>query len=161
MKKSDFKQIAVGFECSIRVMGQNTLGKEFAELYAFLIEAVDIPQESLEHDLVLEMGEECAKASRVELVAMYNAGRTTAFEMFVLVFVVLATGKGYNLCDDIGTEFFLAGASFNDHVYTGLVLFKADKLHGHYQSSLMEELVEGVLSVGSGLTEDDRSGYVI
>ena len=36
-------------------MGEYFLCKYFTELYAFLVEAVDVPYEALEHNLVLEM----------------------------------------------------------------------------------------------------------
>ena len=51
----DIQKIAVFFQCSVCIMSQHPFCQNFSELNAFLIETVDIPQESLEHDLVLEV----------------------------------------------------------------------------------------------------------
>ena len=54
-------------------MCKNTLSKHLAELNALLVEAVDIPEEALEHNLILEMREQCTKSLRSELVTNNNA----------------------------------------------------------------------------------------
>ena len=52
---SDLKHIRVRLQSAVGVVSQNALSKEFAELYAFLVEAVDVPYEALEHNLVPAM----------------------------------------------------------------------------------------------------------
>ena len=59
-------------------MSQNALSKELAELYAFLVEAVDVPYKALEHDLVLEVCKERAERLGIEVIARDDAGRTAA-----------------------------------------------------------------------------------
>ncbi len=58
---SDLQKLAVSAERSVCFVGENTLCKHFAQLHALLIEAVDIPDKSLEHDLVLKMSQESAE----------------------------------------------------------------------------------------------------
>ena len=50
-------------------MSQYLLGQYLSELDAFLIEAVQIPQEALEHDLVLEVGEKSTECFRCQFIA--------------------------------------------------------------------------------------------
>ena len=54
-------------------MGEDAFGEDFAKLYAFLVEAVQVPDESLEHDLVFEMGKQRAEGFRGQLIADHNA----------------------------------------------------------------------------------------
>ena len=49
-------------------MSKYFLSQYLSELNAFLIEAVEIPQESLEHDLILEVGEERTECFRCKLI---------------------------------------------------------------------------------------------
>ena len=58
---SDLKHIRVRLQSAVGVVSQNALSKEFAELYAFLVEAVDVPYEALEHNLVLEVSKEACR----------------------------------------------------------------------------------------------------
>ena len=114
------------------------LGKNLAELNAFLIEAVQIPDKALEHDLVLKVCEQSAERSRCQLVADDDAGRAATLELLVVVRIVLAAGKGNNLCDNVCTQLLLAGAAFDIHIYTQLAVFEADELQWNDVSSLMQ-----------------------
>ena len=49
---------------SVCLMCKYAFCKDFTELNTFLIEAVYIPQESLEHDLVLEVSKQCSERCR-------------------------------------------------------------------------------------------------
>ena len=49
-------------------MSQDTFCQYLTQLNAFLIEAVDVPQESLEHNLVLEVCKQCPKCLRINLL---------------------------------------------------------------------------------------------
>ena len=60
-KTSDVEQLAVLSECAVCLVSENLLGKNLTKLNTFLIEAVNIPDESLEHDLILKMREKSAE----------------------------------------------------------------------------------------------------
>ena len=66
---SDIQQVAERFQRSVCLVGQYFFGQYLAQLYAFLVETVQIPEESLEHDLVLEVCEQCAERCRCQHVA--------------------------------------------------------------------------------------------
>ena len=52
---SDIHQIAEYFQCSVCLMSQYAFCQYFTELYTFLVEAVHVPYEALEHDFVFEV----------------------------------------------------------------------------------------------------------
>ena len=52
LNESDTQQIAVDLERTIGLVSEDALGQHLTQLNAFLIEAVQIPAEALEHDLV-------------------------------------------------------------------------------------------------------------
>ena len=81
--------------------------------------------------------------------------------MLVAVFILLAAGKGHNLCGNIGAQLLLAGAALDSDVHTGLVFIEADELQRNNIGSLVQQLIEGVLSVGTGFAEDDGTGGII
>ena len=70
-------------------------------------------------------------------------------------------GKCYDLSSNIGTEFLLACAVLDHYIRTNLTVFESDELKRYNVSSLMQKLIEGMLSVGSWLTEDNRSCHII
>ena len=57
----DSEHFCVLCECTVSLVCEDLLGEDFAELYAFLVETVQIPEETLEHDLVLEVCKECTE----------------------------------------------------------------------------------------------------
>ena len=138
----DPEHICVLFECSVCVVREDALCKDFAELYAFLVEAVQIPEESLEHDLVFEVREECAERFRCQLVACDDAGRSAAVELLVQVVVFFSAGEGYDLSCYVSAKLFLACAALDLYVSSGLVFSEADELERNDVLALMEELVE-------------------
>ena len=91
-KSEDAEQFAVGGQGTVRILCQDLLGQQFAELYAFLIEGVDVPREALEHDFVLEVRQDRAQALRCDLVAYDNGRRPAAREVLVGVLIVFAAG---------------------------------------------------------------------
>ena len=143
---SDLKHIRVRLQSAVGVVSQNALSKEFAELYAFLVEAVDVPYEALEHNLVLEVSKECAERLGSQLLAGDDAGRAAACEGFVGILVGLAACKCHDLCRDVRAELLLAGAALNDNIHADLAVVKSYELHGNDVGSLMEQLIEGVLT---------------
>lgn len=46
------------FESAVVLLGQDGLCQNFSKLDAFLVKGVDVPQEALEHNLVLEVRQE-------------------------------------------------------------------------------------------------------
>mgnify|MGYP006922541739 CR=1 FL=1 len=74
-------------------MGQHLLGQDLAELHALLVEAVDVPHESLIHDLILEVGQERSQGLGGQLLSRDDAGGTSARKVLVAVLVRLAAGE--------------------------------------------------------------------
>ena len=79
------------------------LCKYLSKLYPFLIKAVDIPYEALEHNLVLEVCQKCAKCLRGKLIADDDAGWTTTLKVFVLIVVCLTTCESNDLSCNVST----------------------------------------------------------
>ena len=142
-------------------MGQYAFCQNLTQLYAFLIEAVYIPCKALEHNLIFKMCKQCTQSLRGQLVADDNAGRTSAFEILIAVIICLTAGKCNDLCSHVCAQLLLAGAALNDNVRADLAILKSDKLQRNDIGSLMQQLIEGMLSVGSGLTEDQRSCHIV
>ena len=142
-------------------MSQNTFCQNLAKLYSFLVETVDIPKESLEHDLVFKVCKQSAKCLWVQLISNDDAGWTTALKILVTVVICFTTCKCNNLCCDIGTKFLLACAVLNHNICTDLAILKADELQWHDIGSLMEQLIERMLAIGSRFTKEYRSGHII
>ena len=134
---SDIQQITINFQCSVSVVCKYTFCKDFTKLYTLLVEAVQIPEEALEHDLVLKVCQKCTKGCRCKLLTDDNTGRTSALEVFVQVLIFFATCKCYDLCSNVCAELLLAGAAFDVNIYTKLALLKADELQRNDVSSLM------------------------
>ena len=141
-------------------MCQDTLCQHFSKLNALLVKAVDVPQESLEHHLILKMSKKRSQRSRCQLISNDNAGRTSSLKILVSVLVLFSAGEGDNLRRDIGTELLLAGGVLNDDIRAGLALPEAYKLKRNDGLSLMQKLIEGMLSVCSGLSEDNRPCHI-
>ena len=78
---SDIQQITVNFQCSVSVVCKYTFCKDFTKLYTLLVEAVQIPEEALEHDLVLKVCQKCTKGCRCKLLTDDNTGRTSALKV--------------------------------------------------------------------------------
>ena len=58
---SDLEHVRIRLKSAVGIVSQNALSKEFAELYAFLVEAVDVPYEALEHNLGWGSRQPCRK----------------------------------------------------------------------------------------------------
>ena len=111
LRLSDLQQITEGFQCPVCLMGKHALGQYFAQLYAFLVEAVQVPQEALEHHLVLEMRKQRPQRFRRKLLPDDDAAGPVAFEVLVPVFILLAASKGQDLGRYVRAELLLARAS--------------------------------------------------
>lgn len=51
----DIQHITENFQSAVSIMSQNAFCKDLTKLYAFLVEAVQVPYEALEHDLVFKV----------------------------------------------------------------------------------------------------------
>jgi len=107
------------------------------------------------------MCQKCTKSTRIYLLTDDDAGRTAALEVFIAVLVCLSAGKCHDLGCYICTELLLAGTFLNHYIGLHLVFLKAYKLQRNNIGSLMQKLIEGVLSVGTRLTKDHRSGHIV
>ena len=125
---SDVQQIGVDLQSTVGVVGQNLLGQNLAQLDAFLIEGVDVPSKALEHDLVLEVGQQSTHSGGSQLLTDDDGGGTAAFELLVQVGVILAAGKGHDLGSHVGAQLLLAGGALDHNVRTHLAVLEADKL---------------------------------
>ena len=56
MLRSDIQKVTEYFQCTVCIVCKDTFRKDFTELNTFLVEAVQVPYEALEHDFVLEVG---------------------------------------------------------------------------------------------------------
>ena len=142
-------------------MSENTFCKNLTKLYTLLVKAVQVPYKALEHDLVLKVCKKRTQRLRCKFLTNNDTGRTSALEVFVQVLIFFSACKSNDLCCNVCTEFLLACAVLDININTKLALFKADELKRNNIGSLMQKLVEGMLSVGSWLTEDHRSGHII
>ena len=79
----DSQHLAVYGQRAIGLVCEHAFGQDLAKLNAFLVEAVEVPEETLEHDLVLEMSEECAHGFRGEPIADDDARRPSAIKLLI------------------------------------------------------------------------------
>ena len=89
----DIQQIAVSLQRSVRIMRQYPLCQYLAKLYALLVEAVQVPCEALEHNLILKMRQQRAQSLRSQLIAYNDAGGTAACKVLVAILVFLAARR--------------------------------------------------------------------
>ena len=119
-------------------MCKDTFCKNFTKLYTFLVKAVYIPYESLEHNLIFKVSEECTKCFRCQFFSDNNAGWTSTFKVFVFIFICFSACKSYNLCCYICAEFLLTCAVLNYNICTNLAVFKSNKLKRYNVCSLVQ-----------------------
>ena len=142
-------------------MSQDTFCQYLTQLNTFLIKAIHIPKESLEHYFVLKMCQKCSQASRIHLITNDNTGWTSTFKVLIAVVVFFTAGKCDDLSCYIRSELLLACASLNLHISVHLVVTISYKLKRHNIGSLMKELIERVLSISSRFAKDHRSSHII
>ena len=160
-QKSDIQKIAVLFQRSVCLMSQYFLSQYLAQLNAFLIKAVYIPDEALEHDLVLKVCQQRTQSFRIQLITDDDAGGTSALEILVAVVICFTAGESYDLCSYVSAKLLLAGAALDIYICADLAVSETYKLQRNDVCSLMQQLVEGMLSVGSGLTEEYRTCHIV
>ena len=137
------------------------LGEDFAELNAPLVEGEDIPDNTLDENLLFVEGHEDAEHAGGQFVGDQRIGRSVALEDHVRLegrilgcafFEDAAEREGFRLGDEIREQFLMMVSRRR------LRLAEADEIGGNQLRALMKELIETVLSVRSGLAPDDRAG---
>ena len=119
-------------------MGKYLLCKYLAELYAFLVKAVDIPYKALEHYFVLEVCQKGTQSFGRKLLTDDGAGGASSLKVLVLIVISLTAGKGNNLCCHVCAELLLAGTSLNIYIRTNLTVLKSNELERCDICSLMQ-----------------------
>ena len=105
---SDFQEVAERFQRPVRFMRKNPLCQHLPQLYSFLVKAVQVPQEALEHHLVFKMRQQRAKCFRCQSVTDNDTRRPVSSEVLISVFVLLSAGKGHYLGSNIRAQLLLA-----------------------------------------------------
>ncbi len=98
------------------------------------------------------MCKKCSYSLRINFLTDQDRGWTISFEVLILILVLLTTSESYDLCCYIRTELLLAGAALDLYIIADLRLLEAYELQWCDISSLVKELIEGVLTIGSWLT---------
>lgn len=144
---------------------QNGLGQLLTKLDTPLIVRVDVPDGTLDKDLVFIHGNERTKSGRSQLLEQERVGRLVALEDLVRdnVFLDVGTHLGTNLLlvltDHQG--FSLSKEVGQQNVVVNTVANRVESLDGgkeitrNHLGTLMDELIEGVLTVGTRLAPDD------
>jgi hypothetical protein len=149
-------------------LAENALGKLLAELDAPLVERVDVPDGALDESEVLVVSDQQAERAGGDLLGQDRGGGPVAEESLVgdeLVgsafgldgFGGLADHEGLGLCEEVGGEHALVLVAVDGVVR----LDGQDEVGGDELGALVEELEEGVLGVGTGLSEEDGAGSVL
>ena len=102
-------------------MCKHALCQNLSKLYAFLVKAVHIPQEALEHDLVLKVCQKCSERLWVYLLTNDDAGWTSALEILVAVLIGFAACECHDLSCDICAELLLACAVLDSCLFMGVI----------------------------------------
>ena len=154
----DVQQIGVDLQSAVGIVSQNLLGQNLTQLDAFLVEGVDVPGKALIHDLVLEVGQQSAHSGGSQLLTDDDGAGTAAGKLLVVIGIVLAAGEGHDLSGNVGAQLLLAGGALDHNVRAHLAVAEANELQGGDVGALVQQLIEGVLTVGAGLAEDNGTG---
>ena len=114
------------------------LCKYLSKLYTLLIKAVDIPYEALEHNLVLEVCQKCAKCLWSKLITDDDAGWAATLKVLVLIVVCLTTCESNDLGCNVCAKLLLAGAALDVYICSDLAVLKSDELKRNDVCSLMQ-----------------------
>ena len=109
-------------------MGQHTFRQHLSELDPLLVEAVQIPQESLEHHFVFKVGQERSQRFRRQFLTGNDAGRSVSGKSFIPVLILFSARKSHILGSHIRTELLLACAALNQHIRFRLAFTESDEL---------------------------------
>src|ERR1700728_3918570 len=143
----------------------DALGQHFAKLYAPLVERVDLPDGALREDGVFVESDELAKHLRRELQGENGVRRTIALEYTMRDEPVrralgldllgrFSECQCFRLCEDVRKQHVMLTANCVER------LSKGNEVARNQPGPLMNQLIEGVLAVGSRLAPVDRAGRI-
>ena len=128
-RSENAEHLTVAGKRSVCIVCKDLIRKNLSELYAFLVKAVDIPCESLEHDLVLKVSEQRTQRLRNQLISDDDAGRSLSFEDLIRILVILSGCKCHDLSRYICGKLLLARCALNFNIIAPLALPETDELH--------------------------------
>ena len=149
-------------------LAENALGELLAELDAPLVEGVDVPDGALNEREVLVVSNQGTESTRGDLLGQDGGCGPVAEESLVRNELIgsalgldgfggLADHEGLGLCEEVGGEHALVLVAVDRVVR----LDSEDEVGGDELGALVEKLEEGVLGVGTRLTEEDGAGGVL
>lgn len=142
---------------------EDLLSQDLAQLDTPLVEAVDVPEGTLDESQVLVVDDEGAQLSRADDVADEDGrGRAVAEEALVgdellrgslspELVVCLANHQSLSLSKVVGGKHLLVQVVVDGVVRLG----GQDEVGGDELGALVDKLEEGVLGVGAGLTKQN------
>lgn len=154
-------------------LGQDVLGEHLTQFDAHLIVRVDTPDSALNMNLVLVKGDQGTKSLGCQFLEHDRVGRLVtgkdlgldecvvlAFlwsELFHNLLLGLTEREGLGLGEEVGEQD-LVVLAVCDRVQG---LDRSEEITRDQLGTLVDELIESVLAVGSGLSPDDRSSLVV
>ena len=144
---------------------ENLLGQHLAQLDTPLVEAVDVPDGTLGEGEVLVVDDESTELGGADDAADEDGRRGTVAEEALVgdqvlggtlgldLLVRLSDHESLSLGKVVGSQHLLVQVAGD-----GVVgLSSQDEVGGDQLGTLVDELEEGVLSIGAGLAEEDRA----
>ncbi len=146
--------------------GDDAGSKHFSEFNTPLVKRVDIPDGALDEDFMLVERDQSAQNFWREFLGQDGICRMVAFEsaMWNLkrrntisrdFFGGLSECQRFGLGEEVGHQEIVVGS---DRVQG---LAESDEVAGNQFGTLVNELVEGVLAVGTRLSPDNGSGLIV
>src|SRR5437870_3511863 len=143
----------------------NPLGQYFAKFHTPLVERVNLPDGALGEHAVLVEGDQLAEHVRRELLGEDRVRRAVALKypmgyepirraLHLDLLPCLAEGQRLSLSEDVRQEHVVVAAELVERSA------ERDEVTGDEFGPLMDQLVEGVLAVGSRLAPVDGAGLV-
>ena len=111
--------------------------------------------------LFSKVSKKCSRDAGVNCSPIMMLEGRPPSEVLVAVLIFFTTCKCYDLSSYVRAEFLLACAVLDHNICTDLAVLESYELKRHNICSLVKKLIEGVLSVCSRLSEDNRSCYII
>src|SRR5262245_29449277 len=143
----------------------DALSQHFTQLHTPLVERVDVPDNALGEDCMLIQGDELAERFRREPFGKERIRRAVALEdamrhepirraLGFYFLRCLAEGQRFGLGEDVCQEHVVVPTQRVER------LVERDEVAGNESRSLMNQLIEGMLPIGSRLAPIDRAGIV-
>ena len=166
--------VVVEFGVGLGKFREDLLGELLTEFNTPLVVAVDVPDNALREDLVFVHGDEGAERFRRNVVHHDGVGGLVAFEhlvrgeecdfFFALAVLAefflglgerLAVHQGFRLCKEVAEQLLVMVA------HLVVAVGRGDEIARNHLGALVDQLVEGVLAVGTRFAPEDRAGLVV